>query len=133
MNIKNNFTLNIKATNMELTSAIRNYVEKRMAKLEKLLERADRVVIDFEVGQTTKHHQKGDIFRAEVTADIEGKIYRASTTEEDLYVAIDKVEQMIFRDIRKSSNRLKTLMVRGARSVKKRIKGIKPWSGNRGK
>ena len=134
MNMKKETSINIKATNMELTDAIRDYVERRIAKAVSLVENegGDTVVV-FEVGKTTRHHQKGDVFRAEINIRSLGKMYRAEAVEADLYAAIDRASEIIFREVGQSRNRWKTLMVRGARSLKKRIKGLQPWSGRRGK
>jgi len=47
------------------------------------------------------HHQKGNIFRAEVNLDLAGKLLRVEKTEKDLYKAIDKVKDHLARSIRR--------------------------------
>ncbi|MDD4412666.1 MAG: ribosome-associated translation inhibitor RaiA [Patescibacteria group bacterium] len=84
--------LNIKYSNLESTEAIKNYIENKIAMLEKYLNEFSPVKIDFEVELTTKHHQKGDIFRAEMNLFLPGDMIRIEKTESDLYKAIDKVK-----------------------------------------
>lgn len=93
--------LTIKATNLELTPAIKNYIQKKMDMAEKYL--GDRKVIgcDFEVELTTKHHHKGDIFRAEVNLSVAKELIRVEKTETDLYKAIDKVKDHVVELMKK--------------------------------
>ena len=100
---------NIKATNLELTEAIRNYIQEKMDMLDKYLGGLAVINCDFEVELTTNHKNKGKIFRAEVNLDIPGKLLRIEKTEKDLYKAIDKVKdhlaQMIVKHKEKQRGR----------------------------
>ncbi|MDO8584189.1 MAG: ribosome-associated translation inhibitor RaiA [bacterium] len=82
-------TLNITHRGIELTPAIKAYVEEKMASLEKYS--ADIRHADVEVGMTNKHHQKGDIFECRVVLQVEGDVMRIEREAEDLYKSIDKV------------------------------------------
>ncbi|MBI4812401.1 ribosome-associated translation inhibitor RaiA [Candidatus Falkowbacteria bacterium] len=84
--------LRIKATKIKLTPQIKDYVQKKMDMLEKYLGDFPVIHADFEVEMTTKHHQKGDIFRAEANMNLAGHFMRVEKTEKDLYKAIDKVK-----------------------------------------
>ena len=55
---------NIKATNMELTSSITEHINDRVETINKFLN-DNNAIIQIEVGRTTNHHNKGDVFRAE--------------------------------------------------------------------
>ena len=79
----------IKGTNMELTEAIKMYVEEKVMSLEKMCERYSPCDVAVEVGKTSNHHQKGEIFRAEFNMTIPGASLRAETVKDDLYAAID--------------------------------------------
>ncbi len=124
-----NTTLNIKATGMDLTDAIRDYVESRVESLDKLLSKVESdVLIEFEVAKTTNHHNNSEeLFRAECRVTFSGKDFYIQKEEADLYVAIDAVKDKIFRDIRDDRDRSRNLFIRNARKIKKRIKGLKPW------
>ncbi len=92
--------INIKATQMELTPAIKEYVQEKMDMLEKYLGDIQVINCDVEVGVTTHHHSKGEIFRAEVNLNLPGEMLRVEKTEEDLYKAIEKVKDHLTREIR---------------------------------
>lgn len=124
-----NTKINLKATGMDLTDAIRDYVEKRVTNLDKLISKVESdVLIEFEVGKTTNHHNNSEsLFKAECRVTFSGKDYYASTSEPELYSAIDIVKDKIFQDIKQDRDRSRNLFIRSARSLKKRIKGFKPW------
>ncbi len=84
--------INIKATKIELTPAIRGYIQEKMDMLEKYLGDIKVINADFEVELTTRHHHKGEIFRAEANLKVAGGFLRVDKTEKDLYKAIDKVK-----------------------------------------
>ncbi len=84
--------LDIKSTNLELTPAIRDYVEQKMSMVEKYLGSQDVIQCDIELELTTNHHHKGNIFRAEVNLQLAQELLRVERTEDDLYRAIDKVK-----------------------------------------
>ncbi len=129
--------LNIQAKNMELTPAIREYVEKKTAELGKFLTKAEEksgeeTLAIFEVCKTTHHHKQGEVFRADCSIKVDGKNFFSTSTKEDLYEAIDDVRENLFHEINKFKSRKENLFRRGARSVKKMLKGISkrnPFTG----
>ena len=63
--------IKIKATNLALTPSISDYAKKRVEMLEKFIaEGSENALIKVEVGKTTQHHKRGEIFRAEINASI---------------------------------------------------------------
>lgn len=114
---------NIKATNMELTRGINNYVNKRVLGITKFVKNGE-MAVSVEVGKITNHHKQGDIFRAEFNIEIRGSKFYAFSEKEDLYKAIDDAKKEIVRQITSSKDRKHTLLKRGALSVKKILKGI---------
>ncbi len=114
---------NIKATNIELTSAINDYVNKRLQALEKFTK--DKEIVAYvEVGKTTKHHKEGEIFKAEFNLEISGVKFYSVSEKEDLYQAIDDAKEEVVHQIKNDKKRKQTLYKRGASSVKKMLKGI---------
>ncbi len=92
--------IDIKATNLELTDAIRDAVQKHMDEMDKITARFGDVVRgEVEVGKTSQHHAKGDIFRAEVHVRLPGKAVYAEAVNEDLYVAINDAKKDAERQI----------------------------------
>lgn len=80
----------IHATKIELTDALRAYAEEKIQSLEKFFDNIQQANID--IGLESSHHQKGDIYYAEVNLHVPGKILRVVKEESDLYKAIDKVK-----------------------------------------
>ncbi len=117
-------SINIKATNMELTSAISDYVNKRISSLDKFTNGSSAMNCHVEVGKTTNHHKQGDVYRAEFNLNIKGEHYYAEAETGDLYSAIDSVREDIYRQITSKKDKRQTLFKRGATSVKKMMKGI---------
>jgi putative sigma-54 modulation protein len=119
--------INIKATNMELTDPIRDYVHSKIGALDKIIGDSENVNVFVEIGKESNHHNKGEVFMTEVRMRFAGKDYYVKKFETDLYAAIDATKDYILRDVKTDKRRGQTLFIRGARSLKKRIKGMKPW------
>ncbi|MDD5341585.1 MAG: ribosome-associated translation inhibitor RaiA [Patescibacteria group bacterium] len=98
--------IDIKGTNMELTEAIKDYVNEKIGGLEKFFDNIIEAKVD--VGKTSNHHQKGDVFRAEVNLDVPEKyVLRAEATREDLYMAINEVKDDLQRQIKKYKEKMR--------------------------
>lgn len=103
--------ITIKATNIELTQSIRTEAENKIGELEKYIQsfNKEEAVIKgkplyevwVEVGRTTRHHKKGDIFRAEVQIRLPGKSLRAESENTDLYQAIDEVRNELKTELKR--------------------------------
>lgn len=123
--------INIKAKNIEVTEAIRDYVEKKVTNLEKVLSQIEssggEILVNFEVGKSTNHHKSGDVFHSDCLININGKKFYASSDKEDLYQTIDDIKENLFIEISKSKDKQNRLFYRGARKVKDMIRGIGNW------
>jgi putative sigma-54 modulation protein len=125
MNIK------IKASRMELTPSIEDYVYKRMEAVTKLIAgQEESTVCDVEVGKTTEHHNKGDVFRAEVNLTVSGKQYYASSEKGDLYSAIDHVQSEIVRELKTGKEKRLSAIRRGGARIKDIVRGF--YKGRKG-
>jgi putative sigma-54 modulation protein len=92
--------LDIKTKDMDLTDGIRAHIEEKMAHLDKKLARfGTSVTTEVEVGRTTHHHHKGDVFRAEIHVRLPGNTIYAEATAEDLYAAIGMAKEEADRQI----------------------------------
>ena len=83
--INNYMHINIKATKIDLTPEIKDYVQKKMDMLNKYLGQIQVINVDFEVAMTTAHHNKGMIYRAEVNMELAGELLRVEKTEKNLF------------------------------------------------
>lgn len=82
--------INIRATGMELTPAIKQYAEEKFETLTRFFNNIQK--IDIDVGLRSHHHQQGEIYYAEVNVHVPNKLVRVERNAEDLYKAMDKVK-----------------------------------------
>lgn len=118
---------NIRTTNVALVPAISEYVDKRLKKIEKLLADDKSVQCDIEIGRTTEHHQKGDVFFAEIHIVGAGKNAYARAEKQDLYTAIDAVRDEILRELSAGKGKRISIIRRSGARVKNMVKGLWPW------
>lgn len=96
-----------KATNLEMTEAIKAYVEEKMLSLEKLtVDFRPEPEASIEIGKTSDHHAKGLIFFAEANLTVPGNLLRARTEAEDLYEAIDLMKDDLRRQVADFKDRM---------------------------
>ncbi|MFA6306921.1 MAG: ribosome-associated translation inhibitor RaiA [Patescibacteria group bacterium] len=93
--------LNIKATNLELTPELKTYAQEKMDMLDKYLGKLKVISARLEIGKTTNHHLKGEIYSAEVNISLGSDLLRVEKTEKDLFKAIDKVKDHLELVIKK--------------------------------
>ncbi|MCK9597303.1 MAG: ribosome-associated translation inhibitor RaiA [Candidatus Paceibacterota bacterium] len=108
--------INIKTTNISLDEALRIWTEDKMNELGKFLggfgpddspEKGLKVKgeIWVEIGKTTKHHLKGDVFRAEAQIYLPNKSIRSEVIHEDLRTAIVLARDELGNEIKKYRGR----------------------------
>ena len=105
--------INISVKNLELSPAIREYIEKKMGSLNKFMKKWETegsVKLSFDAGRTTKHHYKGNIYYAEANLKIPGKMIRAYKTNEDLHAAIDAVKEVLSAEIKQYKEKPKSTL-----------------------
>lgn len=110
--------INIKASGIDLTPALRTYVENKLQALQKFIDQNVAVQADVEIGQTTHHHQSGNIFRCEINLALPGDLLRVENTQEDLYAAIDVAKDELLDQVRSRKERKTNKDRRGARMFK---------------
>ncbi|AWX58560.1 ribosome-associated translation inhibitor RaiA [Brevibacillus brevis] len=91
---------NIRGENIQVTAALREYVEKKVGRLEKYFETPQPTEV-----QVTMHVHRGE-GTIEVTIPLSGVIIRAEETHEDMYAAIDLIVEKLERQIRKHKTKL---------------------------
>ena len=102
---------NIRGENVDLTDAIRDYVEKRISKISKFLE--DNVDATAHVNLKV---YKNKTYKVEVTIPLPYLTLRAEETSNDMYASIDLVTDKLERQIRKYKTKV---------NRKSREKGLK--------
>lgn len=116
--------INIKATGIKLTDAIREYALKKVSSLEKYIIKKESVVAQIEVGKSSQHHKGGEVFRAEVKIGGGGLDIYAVSESEDLYSAIDLVQDEVARGLVSTRDRYIKLLRQGERAMKYMMKGL---------
>ena len=94
--------ITIKATGLDLTPALKEFIEEKVGALQKLVAKFDEndsVLAAVEVSRTTKHHYKGDVFRAEINLELPHKMLRCEDNDSDIRVAIDRARDVLKREI----------------------------------
>ncbi len=91
---------NIRGSKLEVTDAIKNYIEEKIGKLNKYFENSNDITANVLI-RTSGVNQK-----VEVTIPIKGAILRAEDANKDLYAAIDLVLEKLERQIRKNKTRM---------------------------
>lgn len=118
---------------MELSESIYEYVDRKIGELDKFIQNVgdapgdgerDPIQVDVEVARTTNHHNKGDVYRAEVNMTLPGKknIVRATSEQHDLHVAIDEVKEEMQRQLKKYKGKRETRFYRSMRKIKRATK-----------
>ncbi len=111
--------VSLKGTGLELTDAIKTYVDEKVESLLKLCESFDPAdELRIEVGKTTKHHAKGPYFFAEMQLHVPGQDLRAVEEAEDLHEAIDLAKDHLKRQLKEYKDRLVDRTQKGARPGK---------------
>jgi putative sigma-54 modulation protein len=83
---------------MEVTAALKEYVEKRLGKLDKFLDNLGEAQVTLTVEKETH--------RIEVTIPINGMILRGEESTGDMYASIDQVVEKLEKQIEKYKGRL---------------------------
>jgi ribosomal subunit interface protein len=118
--------INIKG-NISLTSALSDHIDRRLDKIAKIIGKDPSVQCDVEISRTTVHHNKGDIFQAEIHIVGSGKNLFARGEKEDLYAAIDDARDEILAELKAVKGKRLSFVRRGGTQVKAMMKGLWPW------
>ncbi len=92
----------------DLTASVESYVEKKLAPLAKFVkhfEKTGEAEVWIEIARTSKHHRKGEVFRAAVNLKLPKKMLRAETYEKDVRTAVDRARDMMRLEIEKYKTR----------------------------
>lgn len=109
----------LKGSNMDLTEAIKQYIQDKLDGLDKLtIDFGEAVSTEVEVCKETHHHIKGPHFHCAVTMAVPGTILHAEERAEDLYASIDGVRDKLHRQLSKFKVKLSDRSHRGTRPDK---------------
>jgi ribosomal subunit interface protein len=116
---------NIKATHIELTEAISDYVQERVDMLDKVIDANDTsALVMVEIGKRSQHHKEGEFFFAEFNVRVIGRGFRAVSEKDDLYAAIDEAKDEIIQEVGSYKSKRRTMIRRGGAVIKNILKGV---------
>ncbi len=123
--------INIKATSLELTPEVKEYILKRINGLEKFFKGSDKnsTNVLFEIAKRGGQ-KSGDIFHADCLIESLGEKFYASSDKEDIFQTIDEIKDTLFREISRNKNKKWDVFYKGARKVKEIMKdasSYRPW------
>ena len=115
--------LDIKTTNLSLTPSLKIFIEEKILSLDKFLldfNRQTDIPVWVEIGKTTQHHKKGQIFRAEAGIKLPKKLLYASAELPELHLAITELRSCLQQQINSYKSHLKKNIhkIRGAEKIK---------------
>ncbi|KNZ70118.1 ribosomal subunit interface protein [Thermincola ferriacetica] len=90
--------LNVRGKNIDVTPALKEYVEKRLSKLEKFFDNELEVQVTLVVEK--------DTHKVEVTMPVNGMILRGEEATGDMYASIDLVIEKLERQINKYKTKI---------------------------
>lgn len=96
----------IVARKIDLTAGLKEYVETKLAKLDKFFDDDAEAKVTLSVEKSRQ--------RAEATIFSHNMIFRVDETTSDMYVTLDKVIDSMERQIRKNKTRLEKRLKKGA-------------------
>ncbi|ABO51581.1 SSU ribosomal protein S30P / sigma 54 modulation protein [Desulforamulus reducens MI-1] len=88
----------VRGKNIQVTPALRDYVEKRLGKLDRFLENMGEAIATLVV--------EGETHKIEVTIPINGMILRGEEATEEMYSAVDNVVEKMERQIERYKGKI---------------------------
>lgn len=115
--------ITITGVHIEITDAIRDYVNEKLGALAKYAKKGEaNMHVAVELSKTTAHHVHGDIFQVEAHAHSKGKTFNVKAINSDLYAAVDEVRDILARQYTEHKDKQMSLFKRGAYRLKKLLR-----------
>ena len=100
--------------NISIDDSQRDYVEKRLAVIEKIIENINTVEVEIDL-------DKKNLIRVEVMVRTPKDLFRAEEISESLEGSVDMVVEELKTQINRKKDKIWTKIMRGARSIKKKM------------
>jgi len=109
--------ITVRGRNVTVTENLKGYTEKRLRKIERLLEKVKEATVNFSANRGT--------YVVEVTIPLKGFILRGEEEAQDLYSAVDLVVEKLEKQIEKHKTRLARRLKEGSIREKPLLEEIK--------
>ncbi len=113
--------ISIKASNYTVTPEMEALLDQKFGPLGKFLEGKSDVHCQVELEKIGSHHS-GKIFRAEINLYVEGKMFRADSTQEQMEFAIDVIRDDVKRELQRAQGKKLSLLKRGRQAIKNMLR-----------
>ena len=118
--------IEIKTTNIEISEALKEWIENKFSSLARLLDeiekkdegQEDSKIIFIEIQKTTKHHLKGDVFQAEAQVYLLKRNIRAEAISSDIRSAVELARDKLQASIDRQKKRISAKKERAKRIAK---------------
>lgn len=91
--------INLTGHHIEVTDSLRDYVNEKLARLERHFDKVSNTHVILTL-ENVRH-------KAEATVHMSGHDIFAESTEDDMYVAIDRLAEKLDRQVKKHKEKLK--------------------------
>lgn len=94
--------IELQGVHLELTPAVHKYVNEKFSALEKIVSKWDinnSLDLKIEIGRTTSHHHKGEVYMAHAHISLPSKHIQAEKYDADIYGAIDGLKDILKGEI----------------------------------
>ena len=109
----------------EVTPGVTSLAQRKLVALKKYLGKTDGITqVYVELGKVTEAHQNGNVWRAQINLDSQGKRYHADATGGNIRVAIDVAVREIEAELRKAKQMNKDVIKKGGTAFKSFIRGF---------
>ena len=118
--------LTILCKDFELTDAIKDYLEDKMAYLFKFIKEDDSASVTFNcrLGKVANGQTNGKIYYAEVSIHTPEKNFGGRVEAEDTYMAIDLLKDELAGNITHYKDRVRTLHKKDAQKFKQELHAV---------
>ena len=118
--------ITIRGKDLEVTPPLREYIESKVvlpvSRLIKNVKTSELPIIDIEVGRTSRHHQKGEVYHVRADLHFNSVFAHAEIEHGDVRTACDLLRDELKREIVTRKERAIALHKRDARRVKDKIR-----------
>lgn len=97
--------VHVKGKNLTITAALQDQVVNKMHRLDKYLDRLERIDVELWTEHTREADQHNHV---EATAHVLGRTIRVATVHSEMYAAVDEAVDKLYRQLNRHKERIKS-------------------------
>ena len=114
--------ITIKARHSELSTGSREFIEGKLAGLEKFVGHNESAMLSCEIDESMEVVRAGSKYRAEGTLTLNGKVFHAEAKGETLEEAVDTLRDELSAEVRHARGKTRNLLKRGGARLKRMLR-----------